>query len=119
MTADIKDGLASTESILAAIKFGVSIIEDQLQRTDNENAIVYLRSRATYFGAITANLNAKTKDCVSPADLSFLHNLVQSYHNARTTTTQWDAPESEHHYNAAVGTLRDDLYEMARAASSD
>ena len=115
MTVEMKDGVASTDSVVAAIRFGASVIEDQIHRTGDKNAVAYLRARATYFESVAADLNARINGSVSYADLSFLHNLIQSYHQARTITTQWDAPESEHHYNAAVAALRDDLYEMVGA----
>jgi alpha/beta superfamily hydrolase len=107
---------ATTESQVAAITFAIAIIKDQISRTDDPSAKAFLSQRLSYFENVVSEMNAGQKASASHAELSSVYNLVSSYHNARTTTTPYDAQAGEHFYNASVETLREDLTDMVRAA---
>jgi hypothetical protein len=111
-----KDRRTSTESMVAAIRFGISIIKDQIERTEQKDAVAFLQERAAYFAGLVGEINEGKIEGPSYADLSSLYNMVSSYHNARMSTTPYEAAANDHFYNAAVGTLRDDLADMGRAA---
>ncbi len=111
-----KGSTTSTDSIIAAIRFGISVIQDQINRTQQGDAVGFLQERAAYFENLVRDINDGKIERPSHADLSSLYNLVSAYHNARMTTTPYEACENEHFYNAAVGALRDDLADMVRAA---